>query len=335
MATRQFNYAAMQEIYSNMNKTIGSAVETDSIAGVLHALDQNVQEYIGVCDEAIYGPLGNQLLLDWLNTSSNFPNFVENFSNWSQLVAMSGGDYSQFEEDVAGFRELNPLGTYSGEATTNFVDSEKYTVYTQDDIDTMSASVLGMYASVGDAYFVDTNMVEYEKQRKTMDIVMFSIQGVTTVLSVIPAMKLLGVGGKATGTAIKAGATTGAKALTTTGAKALTTTSVKTGTSVMSKLGAKIIPKVTAAGAKIAGVARAAATGVAKFGKNLATKAGRAAIVKSAKSLIGKVPSALSKTGTKIATGAKTVAKNVGTSVKNTAGKVSSAFKSLIGKSAG
>lgn len=325
MATRQFNYAAMQDIYNDMNKTIGSIADPDSIAGVLNTLDENVQEYVGVCDEAIYGPLGNQLLLDWLNTSSNFANFVESFSNWSQLVAMSGGDYSQFEQDVAGFKDLNPLGTYSGGATTNFVDSEKYTVYTKEDIDDMSASILQLYAEVGDAYFVDTNMVEYEKQRKIMDIVMFSIQGVTTVLSVVPAIKLIGSGGKVAAStakagagAAKAGANAEAKALTTTGAKALTTTGAKTGTGVMSKLGSKVIPKVTAAGAKVASVARAAATGVAKFAKNMTTKAGRAAIVKSAKSLIKKIPSALSKTGAKIANS-----------------KVGIAFRSLFGKSTG
>lgn len=334
MATRQFDYAAIQEIYSNMNKTIGTAADADSIAGILNNLDREVQEYIGVCDEAIYGPLANQLLLDWFNTASNFPNFVENFNNWSQLVAMSGGDYAQFESDVAGFRELNPLGTYSGEATSNFIETGKYSAYTKEDIDTMSNSVLALYAEVGDAYFVDTNMVEYEKMRKTMDIVMFGIQGVTTILSIIPAAKLIGTGGKVAGTAAKTTATTGAKALGTSGTKALTTkAAAKTGTGVMSKLAGKVAPKVTAAGAKIAGVARAAATGVANFGKKIGAKVSSSAIVKSAKSLVTKIAKPFKAVGAKISTGFKSVASKV--SAKGTGAAASSSFKTVFGKSAG
>lgn len=334
MATRQFDYAAIQEIYSNMNKTIGTAADADSIAGILNNLDREVQEYIGVCDEAIYGPLANQLLLDWFNTASNFPNFVENFNNWSQLVAMSGGDYAQFESDVAGFRELNPLGTYSGEATSNFIETGKYSAYTKEDIDTMSNSVLALYAEVGDAYFVDTNMVEYEKMRKTMDIVMFGIQGVTTILSIIPAAKLIGTGGKVAGTAAKTTATTGAKAIGSTSVKALTGgAAAKTGTGVMSKLAGKIVPKVTAAGAKIAGVARAAATGVANFGKKIGSKVSSSAIVKSAKSLVTKIAKPIKAAGAKISTGFKSVVGKV--SAKGTGATASTAFKTVTGKTAG
>lgn len=349
MATRKFDYAAIQEIYSDMNKIIGSASDNDSIAGTLNTLDKKVQEYIGVCDEALYGPLANQLLLDWFNTSSNFPNFIENFNNWSQLVAMSGGDYAQFEEDIAGFREINPLGTYSGGATQNFVDSEKYSSYTNEEIETMSGQILAMYAEVGDAYFVDTNMVAYEKSRKTRAKIMFGIQGVATILSVAPAFKLFGTGGKVAVEGAAAGTkalTTETKAIATSGTKALaaeTTTLAKTGTTAAAATTSKIIgtDAVKAAGVDAAKVVGEEVTEVAaKKTGSLASRMATATIIdvefkevgtEAAKAGAKGFGAKMSAAGAKIASSARSAAAGVANFGKNVAAKVN---KSVIVKSA-
>ncbi len=129
MAERKFDYENIATIYKDMQNITGSASDPTSIAGILHSTDKEFHELVDVSEEAIYGDLGKQLLLDWENTSANFPNFVTNFNNWATLVAQSAGQYAQFEKDVAGFKQANPLGTTSHGATSNYIDSSFYKQY--------------------------------------------------------------------------------------------------------------------------------------------------------------------------------------------------------------
>ena len=83
MAERKFDYENVSNVYKNMTSIIGDEADSSSLVGILTSIDRDYKEYVNVEDEAIYGDLGSQLLLDWENTSSNFPNFVENFNNWT------------------------------------------------------------------------------------------------------------------------------------------------------------------------------------------------------------------------------------------------------------
>lgn len=129
MAERKFEYEAIAEIYKSMQTITGDSSSSDSIAGILHNINEDVHNSVGVCEESVYGDLGNQLLLDWDNTSSNFDNFVANFNNWSTVVAQAAGDYSKFEEGVKGFKEANPLGVTSGGIKDAYTNTSFYHNY--------------------------------------------------------------------------------------------------------------------------------------------------------------------------------------------------------------
>lgn len=129
MAERKFDYENIATIYKDMQNITGSSSDPTSIAGILHSTDKEFHELVDVSEEAIYGDLGKQLLLDWENTSANFPNFVTNFNNWATLIAQSAGQYTQFEKDVAGFKQANPLGTTSHGLTSNYIDNSFYKQY--------------------------------------------------------------------------------------------------------------------------------------------------------------------------------------------------------------
>lgn len=102
MADRTFDYDIAKETYQAMQKT------TDLIAEALDKANKAVDETVNVEDQAIYGDLGAQLKMDWDNSASCFPTFLNWFGSWSTVVAQSSGNYAEFEEKVKGF---NPDGT--------------------------------------------------------------------------------------------------------------------------------------------------------------------------------------------------------------------------------
>ncbi|HAB65737.1 MAG TPA: hypothetical protein DCE23_00070 [Firmicutes bacterium] len=158
MAERKFDYENISTIYNEMKKITGSAGDTDSIAGILDKIDKDVHESVGVEEEAIFGDLANQLLLDWENSSSNFGGFVDNFNNWSTLIAQSAGKYSEFENKVKGLKADNPLGMTSKGMISNYIESSTYNSYYNNTIDEYNSSLKAVppiYALTG-AEYVDT-----------------------------------------------------------------------------------------------------------------------------------------------------------------------------------
>ncbi len=132
MAERKFDYQQVGDIYQSMLKTIGSAGDGESIAGILDSLNKEMDARVNVEDEAIFGSLGAQLSLDWDNASSNFPGFVSKFSNWATLIAQSGANYSEFENDIKGFKKEDEgtyLGAASGGIHENYVATSTYNQY--------------------------------------------------------------------------------------------------------------------------------------------------------------------------------------------------------------
>ena len=177
MAERKFDYNNVSNVYNQM-KSINS-----DIKGLLENIDTEVEKNVNVEDEAIFGDLGAQLLLSWENISSDFPEFMDNFDNWAALVAKASGDYSQFERDIAGFKEANPLGVTSKGITQGQVSTSSYNnSYTPEQIAQLD-SYARFYEQTG-AEYIDTGMVAYAKKHKTMNIVTDVINVASIALSV-------------------------------------------------------------------------------------------------------------------------------------------------------
>ena len=165
MAEHTFDYAQIGEIYKAMTEITGDAGSPDSIAGILELANKEMEAKCGVELEAIYGPLANQLTLDWQNFSSNFPNFVANFNNWSTAVASASQDYTDFEarakSSVEAMRDSNPLGYASAGATTNFIEDSYYQQYNDEHLEqwVVDAANLGNLYALTAADYTDTGMV--------------------------------------------------------------------------------------------------------------------------------------------------------------------------------
>lgn len=202
MSERKFDYNNVGTVYNQMKNI------NDNIKNLLTDTDNEVHNKVDVCEEAIYGDLGNQLLLSWDNISSNFPNFVDNFENWSALVAKASGDYSQFEADVAAFKNANPLGVTSAGATQGAVATSSYNnSLTAEEIAELDVATV-FYEPTG-ATYIDTGMVEYAKQHKTMNIV----GDVLNVVSIALAAVQVGSAVKAASSVVQAGTQTTALAV--------------------------------------------------------------------------------------------------------------------------
>ena len=128
--SRVFDYTEISNLYNKMNTITGDKSDPTSIAGILEKINLDytdvVHGVVGENEMAIFGELGQQMLLNWENTSANFPNFVENFSAWSTLVAQAAGDYSQFEQQVKGIQTASPLGWASGGMQDSFITTSVY-----------------------------------------------------------------------------------------------------------------------------------------------------------------------------------------------------------------
>lgn len=141
---RTFDYSAVEGIYSEMNKIIGDNGTSDSLCGLLTDIDKNYHDMVGVVDEACYGALADQLKLDWENTSSNFPSFIQNFQNWSALVAVTSDKYAQFEQEVNGMQDANKYGFAGAGLTSNYIQSSTYNAYAANNMGTFDSAVANL-----------------------------------------------------------------------------------------------------------------------------------------------------------------------------------------------
>lgn len=172
--TRKFDYNAVSNVYSEIKKIITGS--DDSIKTILDNINRDCHNMVDVEEEAVYGDLGKQLLLDWDNTSSNFPNFVNNFDNWSALIAQASGNYSAFEDKIAGFNRGNPLGATSGGIETAYVNASPYRLYKEANFDEYNYSLANMnnlYTITGVEY-VCTDTASLLKTQKIVNTILFS-----------------------------------------------------------------------------------------------------------------------------------------------------------------
>lgn len=223
MADRKFEFSNVASNYENMKKILGDPSVSDSIAGILHNIDEDMKNHVDVVDMAIYGDLGKQMLLNWENTSSTFGSFINNFDNWNKAVAMASGNYAEFVNKVQGLRDTNPLGMTSGGITEAYTNTGYYSSFDEALIDTAAAYVGSFVAYNGLGYF-DTGSVALEEQRKTAAMWSFGLNFVADVLSVIgigqyvkAAGGVAGIGSKISGVFAQSGddvVNLGAKALT-------------------------------------------------------------------------------------------------------------------------
>lgn len=222
MADRKFEFSNVASNYENMKKILGDPSVSDSIAGILHNIDEDMKNHVDVVDMAIYGDLGKQMLLNWENTSSTFGSFIDNFDNWNKAVAMASGNYTEFVNKVQGLRDTNPLGMTSGGITEAYTNTGYYSSFKEALIDTAAAKIGPFVAYNGLGYF-DTGSVALEEQRKTAAMWSFGLNLVADVLSVVGIGKYVkaaggvaGIGSKISGVFAQTGddmVTGGAKLL--------------------------------------------------------------------------------------------------------------------------
>ena len=210
MSHTKFEYNEIVSIYDSMNQITGDSSDPTSIAGLLHKVNEEYHEVVnGSAGEdalAIYGALGATLLNSWENTASTFPNFVNNFSAWSTLVAQAAGDYSKFEEAVQGIRSANPLGWNTGGITESYVASSPYAnSYTHDELDQMSA-LAAFYDPVG-ANYTDTGMVSYANKSIGWNIFTDLLSVASIIASGCSIFKALKPAAQAANTVANAGQT--------------------------------------------------------------------------------------------------------------------------------
>jgi hypothetical protein len=196
--SRVFDYAEVSNLYNQMNTITGDKSDPTSIAGILDKINIDytdvVHGVVGEDEMAIFGELGQQMLLNWENTSANFPNFVENFSAWSTLVAQAAGDYSAFEQQVQGIKTANPLGWASGGMQDSFITTSVYANSLSEQEIAELAAVSEFHQLTG-ATYIDTGMVSYLKQQDFwegvelgLDVVSV-VSGIKTVKALVPQIK--------------------------------------------------------------------------------------------------------------------------------------------------
>lgn len=182
MAERKFDYSAVAGICQKMN-TINN-----DIATILTDIDKEVEARVDVCDEAIYGDLGKQMLLDWDNTSANFDSFINKFNNWATLVTQAAGNYSQFESDISGFKQANPLGVTSGGITDAYTNTGYYSnTASSNDIDALLAA--SQYYQLTGATYIDTGMVSYLKKSDIYEGISLALDTATIVAGTVSVCK--------------------------------------------------------------------------------------------------------------------------------------------------
>ncbi len=176
MAERKFDYENVAQVYKNMQNITGDSSNPDSIAGILFNINKEYHEKVDVSEEAIFGDLGKQLVLNWDNTSSTFPNFVDNFGNWSTLIAQSAGKYSEFEQKIAASKVSNPLGVTSGGISSSYVNTSSYRAYANSNIEGYNTAVgnLNSLNAITGVDYVCTDTASLLKWHKVAGGVMFA-----------------------------------------------------------------------------------------------------------------------------------------------------------------
>lgn len=175
---RTFNYDAVSDVYNEIKRiTTGS----DSIKTVLDNINRDYHNMVDVENEAVYGELGRQLLLDWDNTSSNFPNLVNNFENWSALIAKASGNYSEFENAIAGFKQDHMLGATSEAGRTTAYTNDGYYANSLDldEIDFLSSKA--HYYELTGSNYIDTGMVSYLQTHDLLEGIELALSGATII----------------------------------------------------------------------------------------------------------------------------------------------------------
>ena len=153
--TRKFDYEQMKAIHDKMQDI------NKRISDTFTKLNNDMDELCQVEREAIYGDLGEQLQLDWDNTSSDFPNFLQNFDNWGQVVASVSGNFATFEQEVQGLKELhNGLGLTAREgATEAYVNTGALSQYTVAHIEEYTNAVAA--ANTKAIHNIDLSNIQY------------------------------------------------------------------------------------------------------------------------------------------------------------------------------
>ena len=213
MAERKFDYENVKSIYEKINRTIGSEGDSgsDTIIGILNSIDKTYKDMVNVKDKAVLGDLGRQLLLDWENTSSDFPNFIANFQNWSALVAQAGGDYQAFEDSVNTIKStytygLTGVDPVTGQPITNgYVNTGVYSYYDSETVKSIIDEMSLDFFEMEGTEYVDTGAVRAEKTREIFAWVALVGNSVSiiadgvTIVSSIGKISQFGMGGTAVG----------------------------------------------------------------------------------------------------------------------------------------
>lgn len=193
--SRVFDYAEISNLYKQMNTITGDKSDPTSIAGILEQVNLDytdvVHGVVGEDEMALFGELGQQMLLNWENTSANFPNFVENFDAWSTLVAQAGGDYSSFEQQVQGIRTASPLGWASGGIQDSFITTSVYAnALSEQEIADLAAQ--SQFYELTNSTYIDTGMVSYLKKADFWEGVELALDVAAIVSACVTVPKWLG-----------------------------------------------------------------------------------------------------------------------------------------------
>lgn len=185
--SRVFEYDKIVSRIKKMEEITGAKGDKndDTIAGILSNINQQMHDRMEKQDEltAVYGDLGNQLLLDWDNTSSNFDKFVDNFDNWSMVVTKAANDYSDFETRVKGIRDSdNYLGMTSNGRTTAYTNDSFYSYFDSETLDELKANISPLLELTG-ATYLDIDISESEKSRKFWSIVGLGLDAIAILSS--------------------------------------------------------------------------------------------------------------------------------------------------------
>ena len=152
MADRKFEYDKVAEAHGNMKTA------TEAIRDTLVKINDEYSNKVNVVEQAIYGNLGGQLLMDWENVSSNFPSFYEKFGTWSLAVASTSGEYADFENRFSGFKSAieetkksNPLGSGTAGAgrTENYISGGTYAAFGKEYLEKYKNGEVGELSETG------------------------------------------------------------------------------------------------------------------------------------------------------------------------------------------
>ena len=200
MAERKFDYNAIGSAYKSMN------ADFEVISQLLTQIDNDYKATVntGADEDALYGDLGSQLLLDWENVSSNFPNFMTNFENWSAVVALAGGNYAQFETDMKGFKEVTD-GSYLGVTAqlngvhTAYTESGVYSQYKNRTASTYASTAASLAGRT--THNVDLSTITYATTDSQNQLTWHRIIGGTMIAGDVVSLILMGTAayGAATG----------------------------------------------------------------------------------------------------------------------------------------